>query len=103
MALSERFVELIRDVAQRLVEAQRPIRILRAVAWPDSVAREFFAARAERLPRPEYPTRDLSAALAQLADIRARVPGDNELERLVRETCESWEQGARLLAAVGTR
>ena len=103
MGLSARFVELLSDVARRLFEAQRPIRILRAIAWPDSVMREFFGGGAQQLPRPAYPSRDLSSTFAELRAIRALVPGDNEAERLVRDTCDSWEAGARLLAAVGTR
>jgi uncharacterized protein (TIGR02421 family) len=92
------------DVSRRIVEAQRPIRILRALAWPDSVAREFFAARAERLPRPTYHApRDLSTTLDAFAELRRLVPGENPVERWLRETCESWEAGARLLGAVGTR
>jgi uncharacterized protein (TIGR02421 family) len=104
MARSARFVELLADVARRLVDAQRPVRILRALAWPDSVAREFFAAGARRLPAPVYRVaRDWSPTLAAFAELRARVPGKNEIERLVRDTCDSWAAGARLLAAVGTR
>lgn len=104
VGLNARVVELLGELSRGLVEAQRPVRILRALAWPDSVAREFFAAGAKELPAPVYKVpRDWSSTLSAFAAIKARAPGDNELERLVRETCESWEAGARLLAAVGTR
>jgi uncharacterized protein (TIGR02421 family) len=104
VALPARFVELLRDVARRIVDAQRPVRILRALAWPDAVEHAFFAADARELPRPQYRVpRDWSQTLIAFADIRARVSGDNEIERLVRDTCDAWAAGARMLAAVGTR
>ncbi len=40
----------IRSLSDRLVEAQRPIRILDAVKWDDEVERAFFAAGAKQLP-----------------------------------------------------
>jgi uncharacterized protein (TIGR02421 family) len=40
----------IRSLSDRLVEAQRPIRILDAVKWDDEVERAFFAAGGRQLP-----------------------------------------------------
>ena len=41
---------LIRSLSDRLVEAQRPLRILDAVKWGDNVERDFFAADGRELP-----------------------------------------------------
>src|SRR5262249_13941931 len=41
--------------------------------------------------------------LERFQKLRARVPGENETERLLRDTCDSWIAGARMLEAVGTR
>lgn len=47
---------LIRNLSDRLVEAQRPIRILDAVKWDDAVEERFFAAQCRELPgvTPDY-------------------------------------------------
>jgi uncharacterized protein (TIGR02421 family) len=101
---SARLAALAEEVGAAILEAQRPIRILRSLAWPDSVAEEFFAAGARELPRPSYRVpRDWSATIETFESLRARVPGDNEVERLLRATCDSWAAGARLLSSVGTR
>ena len=52
----------IRGLSDRLVEAQRPLRILDAVKWGDEVERAFFAAGARELPavtRDTYALRPL--------------------------------------------
>ena len=52
----------IRGLSDRLVEVQRPLRILDAVKWGDEVERSFFAAGARELPpvtRDSYASRPL--------------------------------------------
>src|SRR5437868_1081003 len=46
----------VRQFSERLVAIQRPLRVLDAVKWDDSVERAFFAANARALPpvTPEY-------------------------------------------------
>src|SRR5437016_6851807 len=41
---------MVRTLSDRLVEAQRPIRILDAIQWGDDVEREFFAKGGRELP-----------------------------------------------------
>lgn len=105
MTIPARYLERLRDVSNELHQAQKPIRVLRALAWPDAVREEFFARGARELPRVEYapPRFDVAATIRRLRDVTARVPGDNDLERLVRETCASYEVAAEMLGAVGTR
>lgn len=47
---------IIRRLSDRLVEAQRPIRILDAVKWDDGIEQRFFADQARELPcvTPDY-------------------------------------------------
>ena len=52
--LSPRTTELLRDVSAQILEAQRPIRVLRILAWGEEVERAFFAGKGRELPRPEY-------------------------------------------------
>src|SRR5262245_56502612 len=42
--------QTVRSLSDRLVEAQRPIRVLDAVKWGPEVERAFFAAGARELP-----------------------------------------------------
>jgi uncharacterized protein (TIGR02421 family) len=95
--------EHYRRVTADILDAQRPIRILRAIAWPDSVAEEFFQKGGRELPRPVYRRRDFSDTIAEFQRIRASVGGESEIDRFLRATCDSWIAGARLLEAVGTR
>jgi len=104
MAVSPRLVELLRDVSGEILDAQRPIRILRTISWPDDVERAFFAAKARDLPRPTYrPSADFAASVERFRALKARMTGDNEIERFLRETCDSFATAARMLAAVGTK
>src|SRR5437868_11558197 len=44
------YESMVRNLSDRLVEAQRPIRILDAIKWDDDVERAFFAAGCRELP-----------------------------------------------------
>src|SRR5205807_8762692 len=53
---------LVRSLSDRLVEAQRPIRILDAIKWDDDIERAFFEKDGRELPpvtREYYQTRPL--------------------------------------------
>jgi uncharacterized protein (TIGR02421 family) len=102
-AVDPRIVDHYRRLTGAILEAQRPIRILRAVAWPDSVADEFFRNGGRELPRPVYRRRDFSATIAEFQRIRAALADEGEIDRFLRVTCDSWIAGARLLEVVGTR
>ena len=104
MAVSARCLELLREVSAEILEAQRPIRVLRAISWDENVERAFFASNASELPRPEYRVSpDVGGSFERFRALKARVTGDNAIERFLRETCESFATAARMLTAVGTR
>src|SRR5689334_18800154 len=44
------YESMVRALSDRLVEAQRPIRILDAIKWDDDIEREFFARGGRELP-----------------------------------------------------
>src|SRR6516164_9351980 len=44
------YESMVRTLSDRLVEAQRPIRILDAIKWDDDIERAFFAAGCRKLP-----------------------------------------------------
>lgn len=92
----------IREVAQLLRDAERPVRILRTLAWPASVRADFFARGAIELPRPSYAPVDPSRTLAMVHDARRRADGNDEIDAWLRRQAWAIELGARMLAVVGT-
>jgi len=94
----------LRDIAAKILEAQRPIRVLRVLSWDDNVERVFFAGKGRELPRPEYRVPPGIADVgARFRELKAAVPGDNAVESFLRDTCDAYATAARMLAAVGTR
>lgn len=95
--------EKFRQRANALREAESKVRILRAVAWPKSVAEAFFASGCTELPRVEYEPFDETEVLGLIADVRSGLdvlaPDDAYLAR----QADSIESGARMLGALGTR
>ena len=105
MSLSARIEQLLRDVSVSILDAQRPIRVLRALAWDESVEKAFFAGDCAVLPRPTYqiPVADIERSLERFRELKLLVGGDNGVERFLRDTCESFATAARMLLAVGTK
>jgi uncharacterized protein (TIGR02421 family) len=97
-----RRVERIRGVARLLREAERPVRILRTIAWAPEVKEAFFAAGARELPRPSYVPLDPAPTLAQVHEARRLATGADDVDGWLRRQAWAIELGARLLAAPGT-
>jgi len=79
--------------------------LLDGIAWRRSVEREFFAHKAEKLPRPTYDVDRsvIETRLAALDDLEADLTTDDALVRLLKKRVESHRLGARMLLAVGTK
>ena len=45
------YKEIVAQLAGRIVEAQRPIRVLQALRWDNSVEEQFFKSRPRELPQ----------------------------------------------------
>jgi uncharacterized protein (TIGR02421 family) len=102
----------VRTLSNRLVEAQRPIRILDAVKLDDEMERGFFAATCRELPavtRESYRPLpfDPAAKLLEFAVIERQVVqqlGDSTaLGRIMVRMCREYSDVVRMLAARGTR
>jgi uncharacterized protein (TIGR02421 family) len=104
VALSARTLELLRSVSAEILEAQRPLRVLRALSWSDEAERAFFASGARELPKPEY---RIGAEVAESGDrfrvLRTALAGTGAIETFLRETCDSFSTASRMLLAVGTK
>src|SRR5438270_1211194 len=105
---------MVRTLSDRLVEAQRPIRILDAIKWDDDVERAFFAAGCRELPpvtRDYYLARplpfDSDATLQELQaierDIRRQLGEYNAPGQIMSRMCQEYREVVHLLSQRGTR
>jgi uncharacterized protein (TIGR02421 family) len=97
--------EYLRALCDRIVQAQKPIRVLRAINWDPHVHERFFKAGARELPRPEYAPLGFSPKdkRRELAGIKAQIRGRNPVEEALRRRCDEFALVVDLLAARGTR
>lgn len=97
--------EYIKKLSDRIVAAQRPIRILKSINWDESVHRRFFARNATQMPRPLYPPLpyDVAKKIAELEEIKKDITGTSPVEDLLRRKCDEFVDIVRMLEARGTR
>jgi uncharacterized protein (TIGR02421 family) len=95
----------LRTLSDAIVQAQKPIRILKALNWDPQVHVRFFRRGACELPDPVYPPLDFDAdtKIREFKAIRARIRGRNPVEALLRRRCDEFGEVVRLLKARGTR
>jgi hypothetical protein len=48
---NNKYQQVIRDLSERIVTAQRPIRILDALKWNGEIEKQFFASQFKELPK----------------------------------------------------
>ncbi len=84
--------------------AERPTRVLDAIAWPREVEERFFARGASELPEVEYEVdRDgLQDRVRELQAVLASVDGDEPVARWARANVQSLIDACRLVLAMGT-
>lgn len=97
--------EYIKKLSDRIVAAQRPIRILKSINWDEGVHRRFFARNATQMPRPVYAPLpyDVKAKVAEFEAIKADAAGTTALEELLRRKCDEFVDIVRMLEARGTK
>jgi uncharacterized protein (TIGR02421 family) len=97
--------EYLRLVCDRIVQAQRPIRVLRSINWDPHVHQRFFRAGAKEMPRPDRPPLGFSPKekIRELTGIRRQIRGRNPIEELLRRRCDELVSIVEMLAARGTR
>jgi uncharacterized protein (TIGR02421 family) len=104
VALSTKTLELLRSVSAEILEAQRPLRVLRSLAWTDDAEHAFFASGARELPKPVY---RLPPGVAEAGErfrtLRTALAGPGAIETFLRETCDAFSTASRMLLAVGTK
>lgn len=107
------YESLVRNLSDRLVEAQRPIRILDAIKWDDDIERAFFEKGARELPpvtREFYQSRPLpfnpEHKLHELylieRDIRRQLGEFNAPGQIMSRMCQEYREVVQLLLHRGT-
>src|SRR5262245_13479075 len=103
----------IRSLSDRLVEAQRPIRILDAIKWDDSIERAFFAAGARDLPPvtvdyyasrplPFDPQTKTEEFQALERDIGRQLGEEDAPAQIMLRMCSEYREVVAMLKARGT-
>ena len=109
-----RYLESVRALSDRIVDAQRPIRILDAIKWNSGIRQEFFDSRCKALPAVdadyyrdhcplEFDPDSKKAELHQIErDIYRQLGQLNPLATIMRRTCREYQMVVRMLEARGT-
>jgi uncharacterized protein (TIGR02421 family) len=107
------YESMVRDLSERLVEAQRPIRILDAIKWDDDIERVFFEKGCRELPpvtRDYYLSRpvpfDADKKLNELhtieRDIRRQLGEFNAPGQIMARMCQEYREVVHMLTHRGT-
>jgi len=104
------YKEILAKLAQRLLDAQRPIRILQSLRWPAQAEEIFVRSKGREIPEVTYDP-DLGfdpdakkAELLELAkDIGRELGEKDELGRILIESAEEYARCVSMLEARGTK
>ena len=107
------YKETVASLAGRIVEAQRPIRVLQSVRWDDEVEEQFFASKQRELPKVDastYERMDLGfdprAKLDEFEeiarDIDREVGEDDAIGQIMMTTALEYRDVVHMLGARGT-
>lgn len=105
------YKERLAEVAQRVVVAQQPIRILDWLKWSPEVHQGFVASGYKTLPKIEYSRNDLEfdaeAKKSELfeieKDIQREFADDDRIAHIVAETAREYRLVVEMLQARGTK
>ncbi len=106
------YCKTIRELSDKLVEAQRPIRVLDAIKWDDAVQQAFFASGCRQQPPVDadyYAARPLGfdpeekrREFQELQrEVHRRLGQFNPIGVILRRMCREYETVVRMLEARG--
>lgn len=111
---SEPYLNTLRSLSQRIVEAQKPIRILDAIKWSPKLRQAFFASGCQELPAVDA---DYYASNCPLGfdpelkraefhqierEISQKLGQMNPVTQIMRRVCREYQMVVRMLEARGT-
>ena len=91
------------QAAQHLRQAEKPMRILRSIAWEPQVRENFFAAKAQKLPQVDYPKFGLQESREHLGMAKALLDGDHPVLAWLRRGADTFNTTANMLESLGTQ
>lgn len=104
------YKEILAGLAQRVLDAQRPIRILQALRWPAEVEDQWLRTKQRELPKatyedglgfdPEAKAREIEGILR---DAERELGSSDRLGQILRATAEEYRMVVRMLMARGTK
>src|SRR4051812_3282205 len=108
------YKEKIKRLSQRVVEAQKPIRILDAIKWDSSIEHELKKSRFKAMPKvgPEYylrnelgfdPVKKTEELTDIIKDIELSLGVEDPVGRLLKEMAEEYLDVVQMLLARGTK
>jgi uncharacterized protein (TIGR02421 family) len=104
------YKEILAGLAQRVLDAQRPIRILQALRWEAEVEEQFLRSKQRELPKVTYapdlgfdPEAKLREIDEILRDAERELGKADRLGRILRATAEEYRQVVRMLMVRGSR
>lgn len=100
--LSEKQRGRITEVCLLLRQAERPVRILRSVAWPRETAEAFFAGGGREPPKVSYTPVDPTPVIEATQKARRMAAGSSPIHGWLQKISKVIETGARMIGAVGT-
>lgn len=101
--LSEAEIDRLKTAAALLRKAERPVRILRAVAWGPEVQKGFFDSKEKELPEVTYQRLDAAPVHAAVAEAKAMIDGTGPVHDWLRRTADTIDIAAAMLASLGTK
>lgn len=93
--------EEVQSICAQLCEAERPIRVLRSIAWHASVKRDFFRHNAQHLPTVSYPKFDPKPTYEKLGKIRKALTAGSRVSTWMLSIADSLEHAATMLSCLG--
>jgi uncharacterized protein (TIGR02421 family) len=107
------YKELVAQLADRIVEGQKPIRVLQALRWDDSVEEQFLKSKQRELPKIDpayYANVDLGFEVRAKVeefdtlarDIERTLGEDDAVGQVMLATALEYRDVTRMLAARGT-
>lgn len=108
------YKEKIRQVSNRIVEAQRPIRVRDGIKWDEQIEAQVIASKFKQLPKvgPEYylerrplpfqPEVKIEEFAAIRRDVESTIGADDPLGAILLRNCLEYQQIVRMLQGRGT-
>jgi uncharacterized protein (TIGR02421 family) len=113
MPLQAAELEGIKDLSQRIIDAQKNIRILDSIKWDESVQKDFFHHKAKQQPAVDvdyYKKKPLPFNAEDkieefrliLRDAQNQLGQYSPITRLMKRQCDEYSNAVSMLAARGT-